>query len=145
MVAADIFKRFKQQVASDYDEYYAVQNDIWRAHGAGKGMLCIGCLETRIGRKLCRQDFSNAPLNEIDQETQSLRLRDRLSTVPSKAAPSADDRLEMSYPHCGSQTNDGAQHRPRTLDGIYAASRPTPPEGGWMEGDPRLFAMYFCL
>jgi hypothetical protein len=27
--------------AYDYDEYYMVSDDIWKAHGAGKGMLCI--------------------------------------------------------------------------------------------------------
>ena len=29
----------------NYDEYYMVQDDIWKAYGAGKGMLCLGCLE----------------------------------------------------------------------------------------------------
>jgi hypothetical protein len=75
--------------ASDYDEYYMVQNDVWKACGAGDGILCIGCLEKRIGRKLRRQDFTHPPLNEINLETESLRLRDRLSTEPSKAAPSS--------------------------------------------------------
>ena len=42
-------------------EYYMVQNDIWRVYRAGDGMLCIGCLEKRMGRKL--------PVNEIDPET----------------------------------------------------------------------------
>jgi hypothetical protein len=69
--------------ASDYDEYYMVQNDVWKACGAGDGMLCIGCLEKRIGRKLRRQDFTDAPVNEIDLERQSLRLRDRLRSTGS--------------------------------------------------------------
>ena len=44
--------------SSDYDEYYMVQNDIWKAHGASNRnvMLFIGCLEERMGR-LCRQGF----------------------------------------------------------------------------------------
>jgi Protein of unknown function (DUF2695) len=75
--------------ASDYDEDYMVQNDVWKACGAGDGMLCIGCLEKRIGRKLRRQDFTDLPLNEINPKTRSLRLQDRLSTEPSKAAPSS--------------------------------------------------------
>ena len=75
-----------EDCASDYDEYYMVQNDIWKPCGAGDGMLCIGCLEKRIGRKLRRQDFIDAPINEIDPERQSLRLQDRLGTEPSKAA-----------------------------------------------------------
>ena len=45
-------------------------------------MLCIGCLEKRMGRKLRRQDFIDLPINGINPKTQLLRLRDRLSTVP---------------------------------------------------------------
>jgi hypothetical protein len=90
-----------EDCGSDYDEYYMVQNDIWKTYGAGGVMLCIGCLEKRMGRKLRRQDFIDLPINEINPEAQSLRLQDRLSTEPSKAAPSADDRREMSYSHCG--------------------------------------------
>ena len=97
-----------EDCASDYDEYYMVQNDIWKAYGAGEGMFCIGCLEKRMGRKLRRQDFIDLPINGINPKTQSLRLRDRLSTVPSKAAPPADDRREMSYPHCGWQNKQRA-------------------------------------
>jgi len=97
-----------EDCASDYDEYYMVQNDIWKVYGAGKGMLCIGCLEKRIGRKLRRQDFIDLPINEINAETQSLRLQARLSPEPSKAAPSADDRREMSYPDCGWQNRQRA-------------------------------------
>jgi hypothetical protein len=93
---------------SDYDEYYMVQNGIWKAYGAGGGMLCIGCLEKRMGRKLGRQDFNDLPLNEINPETQSLRLQDRLSTEPSKAAPSADDRRKMSCSQRGSQNRQRA-------------------------------------
>jgi hypothetical protein len=97
-----------EDCGSDYDEYYMVQNDIWKVYGAGKGMLCIGCLEKGMGRKLRGQDFIDLPINEINPETQSLRLRDRLSTEPLKAAPSADDRREMSYPHCGWQIRQRA-------------------------------------
>jgi Protein of unknown function (DUF2695) len=92
-----------EDCGSDYGEYYMVQNDLWRAHGAGKGMLCIGCLEKRIGRKLCRQDFIDLPINKINPEAQSLRLQGRLSPERSKGPPSADDRSRMSYPHCASQ------------------------------------------
>jgi hypothetical protein len=97
-----------EDCGSDYDEHYMVQNDIWKVYGAGKGMLCIGCLEKGMGRKLRGQDFIDLPINEINPETQSLRLRDRLSTEPLKAAPSADDRREMSYPHCGWQIRQRA-------------------------------------
>jgi hypothetical protein len=64
----------------DYDESYMVHERIWKAHGVGEGHLCVGCLEKRIGRQLRRQDFTNAPINEIDAQM-SLRLRDRLSII----------------------------------------------------------------
>jgi len=79
-----------EDCGSDCDGYYMVQNDIWKTYGASGAMLCIGCLEKRIGRQLSQQDFIDLPLDEINPETQSFRLQDRLSTEPSKAAFSAD-------------------------------------------------------
>jgi hypothetical protein len=62
----------------DYDESYMVHKKLWKAHGVGDDHLCIGCLEKRMGRQLRRQDFTDAPINEIDAQM-SLRLQDRLS------------------------------------------------------------------
>jgi hypothetical protein len=97
--------------AYDYDEYYMVSDDIWKAHGAGKGMLCIGCLEKRIGRLLRRQDFTDVPLNETNPETQSLRLQDRLSTVHSEVVP---------YPQAA-----GSRHSHRRRSGASNQQRQT--------------------
>ncbi len=62
-------------------EYYMVVNRVWnRANPKKKGMLCIGCLEERLGRKLHFRDFLWCPLNVInvfDSKT-SERLKDRL-------------------------------------------------------------------
>jgi hypothetical protein len=69
----------------DYDEYYMVRNDIWKACGVGTGTLCIGCLEKRIGRQLNQQDFADAPINDLEWGIKSLRLRDRLTT-PARAS-----------------------------------------------------------
>jgi hypothetical protein len=30
----------------------------------GVEVLCIGCLERRLGRTLCASDFTNAPIND---------------------------------------------------------------------------------
>lgn len=46
--------------------YYMVRKDIWEAHGADKGMLCIDCLEQRLGRPLKGVDFTNAPINYMN-------------------------------------------------------------------------------
>lgn len=61
------------------DEYYMVHDHVWgqeagmEPHG---GMLCIGCLEARILRRLTKDDFTDAPVNFIFP--QSERLKDRL-------------------------------------------------------------------
>lgn len=45
-------------------EYYMVKRSIWRdAVPEHKGMLCISCLETRMGRELNREDFLLVPVN----------------------------------------------------------------------------------
>jgi hypothetical protein len=42
-------------------------------------MLCIACLEQRIGRKLNRDDFADCPVNDDHNWRRSQRLRDRLT------------------------------------------------------------------
>jgi hypothetical protein len=59
------------------DEYYMVHDDIWAAHGGGDGMLCIGCLETCMGRTLSPTDFTDAGCNRYP-DGYSKRLEDRL-------------------------------------------------------------------
>jgi hypothetical protein len=73
-------------------EWYMVKKEIWEPawagrrksyHGKlpGQEILCIGCLEKRIGRTLCRADFTDADwrsANHPDEYT-SKRLRDRLA------------------------------------------------------------------
>lgn len=48
----------------DKANYYMVTNAIWRDHGVGNGMLCLPCLEQRMGRSLVIDDFSDCPLNQ---------------------------------------------------------------------------------
>jgi hypothetical protein len=71
----------------DIGEYYAVEDEVWRAAHDGPGMLCIDCLEKRIGRQLTQSDFKDNPLNYPDGtaysgtgfEHKSARLKDRLA------------------------------------------------------------------
>lgn len=44
------------------DEYYMVTDEVWSSV-ANRGMLCIGCLEARLGRELTASDFTDCPLN----------------------------------------------------------------------------------
>lgn len=59
------------------NEYYMVTNNIWRKFGAGDKMLCVGCLEDKMGRKLDTYDFISAPVNYTG--VKSDRLRDRIA------------------------------------------------------------------
>jgi hypothetical protein len=60
------------------NEYYMVDFDLWDAHGVEEGMLCIGCLEQRLGRALCPADFIDAPINDRSTFPKSARLQSRL-------------------------------------------------------------------
>lgn len=59
-------------------EYYMVTGDLWHSTVTEqRGMLCVGCLESRIMRPLSPADFTNVPLN-TQPYYRSERLRDRL-------------------------------------------------------------------
>ncbi len=46
-------------------EYYMLLRDVWRsAHSTCDGMLCIACVERRLGRMLASKDFTNAACNK---------------------------------------------------------------------------------
>lgn len=47
------------------NEYFMVTDALWKRAGMRRhgGFLCIGCLETRIGRQLTSRDFTECPLN----------------------------------------------------------------------------------
>jgi hypothetical protein len=57
-----------------------VHNHIWEEFGpdGGAGLLCIGCLETRMGRELWSGDFSHCLLNLFNDPDKSDRLESRL-------------------------------------------------------------------
>lgn len=59
-------------------EYYMVQHELWRVHGAGRRMLCVGCLELRVGRQLVAADFLPCLLNSLPGALRSARLQARL-------------------------------------------------------------------
>ena len=68
----------------DFDcEWYTVHDHIWAQVGLGRGFLCIGCLEARIGRRLQPEDFPDVPVNDPQRYklTSSDRLLDRLGWV----------------------------------------------------------------
>lgn len=68
-------------------EYYMVRDEVWdkAVPDGARGMLCVGCLELRIGRKLCFLDFTLCPLN-VDTfiaGNGSALLLDRMKRAPN--------------------------------------------------------------
>lgn len=65
-------------------EFYSVCDDVWEASGVrGYGqMLCITCLESRLGRQLVPSDFSQVPLNHPDYVDRSDLLNTRMGYSP---------------------------------------------------------------
>lgn len=65
-------------------EYYMVEDEVWYSAITARSkpdMLCLGCLEQRIGRLLTKDDFSDAPLNSLPYWTRSERFKLRLSST----------------------------------------------------------------
>lgn len=45
-------------------EHYMLKDEIWKlVNNSKSGMLCIGCLENRLGRKLKPSDFNDSHIN----------------------------------------------------------------------------------
>lgn len=45
-------------------DYYMVHDTLWnKVHPKNAGMLCLRCLEKRVGRRIKLSDFTNAPIN----------------------------------------------------------------------------------
>lgn len=74
---------------TSHSEYYMVKNPIWE-EAQNKGIaqiLCIGCLERRIGRKLVSNDFSDVPLNLMIRDgsfSSSRRLLERIGKLKNQ-------------------------------------------------------------
>jgi hypothetical protein len=50
------------------NESYMTHDDVWRAaNPAEAGMLCVGCCEKRLGRKLRRKDFPPYALSAFEE------------------------------------------------------------------------------
>jgi len=82
-------------------EYYMVRNSVWDpmtrrvwkwvnipGHGlqwcSSDGMLCVGCLEQRLGRTLTYKDFTNCLVNRWHNVQRSIRLQQRMMSNRSK-------------------------------------------------------------
>jgi hypothetical protein len=88
-------------------EYYMVRDDVWEQAWVGRRaawqkdfeMLCIGCLEARIGRTLTSEDFIHCQINNPALPDISDRFRNRLTTTRiTHAELSADDMTPAAPP-----------------------------------------------
>lgn len=62
-------------------EHYFVHDHIWfSVVNSQKGMLCVGCIEKRLGRKLNKNDFPKVIINNPKFESKSSRLMDRIKS-----------------------------------------------------------------
>jgi hypothetical protein len=66
-------------------EDFYVQDKIWTTYGV-EGVLCIGCLEARMGRHLTPQDFLYSDQEKVSEEkVKSIReWRARIGYTPSE-------------------------------------------------------------
>ena len=62
-------------------EFYSVEDNIWKEAGMDSGLLCIGCLELRTGRRLTVADFKDCLLSDPADPWHTARLRSRLAPV----------------------------------------------------------------
>lgn len=61
-------------------EHYYLRLDVWlQAHNSKTGMLCIGCVEQRLGRRLTSADFTDATINDPKVVPMSARLVSRIA------------------------------------------------------------------
>ena len=76
------------------DEYFMLQDEVWRAaHPKRRGMLCIGCVEARLGRRLCPEDFKVLPINDLADPllgAKSARLLSRMTGIPEVVVRTAE-------------------------------------------------------
>jgi hypothetical protein len=63
---------------NEIDEYYMVTNELWAQYGVRHGMLCVGCMEARMGRELTGEDFMVGAGDNDPGQRHSARLTKRL-------------------------------------------------------------------
>lgn len=60
-------------------EHYFIETETWMSIvGSNQGMLCIGCAEKRLKRKLNRKDFPDVHINNPKLYIMSSRLLSRI-------------------------------------------------------------------
>jgi hypothetical protein len=93
------------------DEYYRVTNELWaRVNPGGDGMLCIGCLEKRLGRELTPDDFPSC--SDDRDYPKSQRLLERLGGINlSAGTQQLPPSRSVAEPRCLCHSCSVADHQ----------------------------------
>jgi hypothetical protein len=108
-------------------EWYMVCDDLWEQawrdrrkcwHGRvpGQEILCIGCLEQRLGRTLTASDFTDAPINDPSKGNISQRLRARLTATDSTPPRRKRGRPKGSKNKPKRGRPKGSKNRPKAVE-----------------------------
>lgn len=54
----------KKDTCIDDKDYYMVNHNMWKNYGVGDKMLCMDCIEKRIGHVVVKEDLLDCILNE---------------------------------------------------------------------------------
>lgn len=60
-------------VENYFGDGFMVKNNLWDKYGVGENMLCMDCFEKRMGRKFTAADFTDCPLNGINERIQKIK------------------------------------------------------------------------
>lgn len=52
-----------KDTSADSRDYFMVKDELWDKYGVGRKLLCVGCFEKRLGRKLRREDLTDCIVN----------------------------------------------------------------------------------
>lgn len=79
-------------------EHYMLVDRVWfSVTDSNRGMLCVGCIEKRLGRRLNANDFNNSYVNELGfGQVKSVRLLERLRVVVPHGAVAHSGRAIRS-------------------------------------------------
>ena len=67
-----------------FEYHYKLKSEIWLKVANSCDLLCIGCLEKRLQRRLTPTDFTNESVNSRNFGKKSARLLNRLNKTRSQ-------------------------------------------------------------
>jgi len=80
-------------------EYFMLRHDIWRRLVARRergGMLCLRCVELRLGRGLCGGDFLQVAVNARQARVCGALAQRLAAEVPAKLKADAGEKIAKS-------------------------------------------------